>query len=213
MRLVDLPDMFKTQIRARLAERRVVQHVPAEFAGMRAELNAWRVRRVLDGEATLEQRIRQPDGTRPRKTKTERVSKLVGLRPGKLHRLKAALVIADNYGLALDPEPTIIPFHKVWVRLRELRERNGGKPVRVIRNGMLIRVPNKGKRGDYRGVWRVISTKKTEAFGLCFDLAAPDGIKLAKGNAQLSSLLAAGMKILDPLLCGVDAGVTSVPAE
>lgn len=183
----------------------MVQHIPVDPHGLRAELNAWRVVHVEDDRAHLRQRMRQPDGTRKLNEKSERVGKLIGLRPGKLQQLKAALFIADNYGLALDPEPQIIPFHKVWVRLRELREKNGGQPVRVIRNGMLIRALRKGKRGDFRGVWRVLSTKSTQAFGLCFDLAAPDATGLAKGNVQLTSLLAAGLEILDPPLCGVDA--------
>ncbi len=105
LRLIDLPVSLKKQLRERLAERRVVQHVPAEMAGMRAELNAWRVVTPPDegGKVKLRQRIRQPDGSRPWKSREERASKLVGLQPGKLHDLKAALVIADNYGLALDP--------------------------------------------------------------------------------------------------------------
>ena len=205
LRLIDLPEPFKEQIRQRLAERRVVQHIPADLRGLRAELNAWRVLHVEEGRAHLRQSMRQPDGTRKRKEKTERVSKLVGLRPGKLQRLKAALFIADNFGLALDPEPEIIPFHQVWVRLRELKAKNGGKLPRIIRNGMLIRIPQKGKRGDFRGTWRVLSTKSTEAFGLCFDLTSPDGTGLIKGNVQINSLLAAGLEILDPALCGVDA--------
>jgi CRISPR-associated endonuclease Csn1 len=205
LRLADLPTFLKEQIRTRLAERRVVQHLPRDLAGMRAELNAWRVLGVADGRATLRQTMRQPDGTRKTKEKTERVDKLVGLRPGKLQRLKAALIIGENYGLALDPEPTILPHHHVWRRLGALKAQNHGQPIRLLRNGMLIRVPHQAGRGDFRGTWRILSTKSTEAFGLCFDLAPPDGTTLAKGNVQLATLLKCGLEILAPPLCGVAA--------
>ncbi len=204
LRLIDLPKTFKDQIRKRLAERRVVQHVPADMSGMRAELNAWRVVSVENDNALLRQRIRQPDGTRPLKEKKEKTSKLVGLRPGKLQKLKAALVVADNYGLALDPEPQIIPFHKVWVRLRELREKNGGRPVRVLRNGMLIHMP----QGRYAGTWKVFSVKNNSS-GMALDIGRPDVVRLlnksegSRINVLLASLLRDGMSVLASPLCGI----------
>lgn len=206
LRLTDLDPKLKEQIRQRLAERRVVQHIPSDMSGLHAELNAWRVIGVEEGEATLHQRMRQPDGTRPLKSKKEKTAKLIGLRPGKLNDLKAALIIADNYGLALDPEPTIIPFHKVWVRLRELREKNGGKPVRVLRNGMLIEVP----RGIFAGVWRIFSVKNN-ATGIALDMGRPDVVRLKnktdghKINVLLSSLLKQGVVIGSADLMGLSA--------
>lgn len=100
----------------------VGQHVPKEMTGLSVEQNAWRVVSIQDGEALFRQRIRQPDGTRTKKEAREKVSKLLGLFPGggigKLQRNKAALLIHDNYGLAiLDHAPdeqeslVIIPFH------------------------------------------------------------------------------------------------------
>jgi len=206
LHLIDLPKGFKDQIRARLSERRVVQHIPAETRGLRAELNAWRVVRVDDGEATLRQRMRQPDGTRPLKEKSEKTAKLIGLRPGKLQRLKAALIVADNFGLALDPEPQIIPFHQVWVRLRELREKNNGKAVRVLRGGALIRVP----RGKFVGVWRIFSVKNN-ASGLALDIGRPDVVRLQnkreghKINVLLASLLRDGLEPTRYTLTGLRA--------
>jgi CRISPR-associated endonuclease Csn1 len=204
LRLIDLPKTYKEQIRTRLAEKRVVQHIPADMSGLRAELNAWRVVRIEDGTATLRQRMRQPDGSRPLKEKTEKTGKLVGLAPGKLQKLKAALIVGDNYGLALDPEPQIIPFHKVWVRLRELREKNGGRPVRVLRNGMLIRVP----AGRYSGVWKVFSVKNNTS-GIAVDIGRPDIVRPmnktegSRINVLLASLLRDGMKIEFASLCGI----------
>ena len=85
---------------------------------------------MKDGEATLRQRIRQPDGSRPAKETSEKVAKLLGLHPlngdGKLRVNKGALVIPDNFGVALvKPRPVIIPFHNVWSRLQELKAANG----------------------------------------------------------------------------------------
>jgi CRISPR-associated endonuclease Csn1 len=208
--LQELPKVLREQIRRRLAERRVVQHIPAEIAGLSVEQNAWRVVDVKDGVATIRQRNRQPDGSRPQKQTTEKVSKLLGLSPdrkdggeGKLAKLKAALVIPSNYGLALDPEPEIIPFHKVWNRLRELREKNGGKAVRVLRNGMLIQIP----RGNYEGVWRIFSAKNNTS-GMALDIGRSDVVRLRnkteghKINVLLSTLIRDGLKILPSILTG-----------
>ncbi len=204
-RLTDLPNSLKQQLRERLAERRVVMHIPKRMTGLRVEQNAWRVVKIKGDVALIRQRVRQPDGSRPLKETTERVTKLFGLNPtrgsGKLKALKAALVIPDNFGIALDPEPTIIPFHKVWPRLQELKNANGGKWPRILRNGQLIQVPE----GRYQGVWRVFSVKAT----MTLDLGAPDKVGLeSKGEGQkrevrLRSLLRAGMTILDTPLTGV----------
>jgi CRISPR-associated endonuclease Csn1 len=208
--LSDLPDELKEQIRQRLAERRVVQHVPGEMTGLRVEQNAWRVVKVENGEALLRQRIRQTDGSRPVKETKEKVGKVLGLQPkngaGKLRRNKAALIIPDNYGLALDPEPTIIPFHKVWDRLQALKKANGGKAPRVIRNGTLIRT----SKGKSPGLWRVFSVKNNTT-GLALDIGRPDVVRLRNKteghriNVLVSSLLRDGMEIADKRLIGVSA--------
>ena len=65
--------------------------------------------------------MRQDDGTRPRKTKTEKAGKLLGLSPdgdsAKLKTNKSVLVIGENFGAALDPQPqnsssVILPARK-----------------------------------------------------------------------------------------------------
>src|SRR5207237_10616549 len=84
---------------------------------------------------------------------------LLGLAPegdvaaAKLKQIKAVKVLGDNFGLALDPEPTLIRSHKVWHQIDALRKANSGKPVRMLRKGTLIRVSERGKQSDYRGVW------------------------------------------------------------
>ncbi len=201
-RLADLPNPVKEQIRKRLAERRVVQHIPAEMHGLRVEQNPWRVLKVEDGKATLRQRNRQADGTRSGpKISQENVEKLLGLQPqgggGKLKANQSVLVIPENYGLALEPELRIIPFHKVAIRLRELRKANGGKPVRVLRRGMLIRVAT----GRYEGVWKVFSVKNNAA-GIALDLGAPDAVRTQKTNVLVQTLLKNGLELRKGSLTG-----------
>jgi hypothetical protein len=213
LHVADLPAEFKKQIVERLKERRVVQHVPSDMSGARLEMNTWRVVKTDGDQVTLRQRtfglkdIDSETGARKRTTKEakERASKLVGLKEGKLSALKGALVIGENYGVALEPEPTMIAFHQVKKQLGEMRMKNGGKPVTVLRNGMLIRVA----AGDFAGVWRIRSCKNDASKGLLLDLTFADSVppQAAKVNwcrrdVRLRSLMKAGMHILDSGYCG-----------
>jgi CRISPR-associated endonuclease Csn1 len=216
--LRDLDDRLKEQIRQRLAERRVVQHVPASMEGLRVEQNTWRVVGEENGEVILRQRIRQADGTRPLKERREKPQKLLGYSPdntksgavAKLKRSKGVLVIPENFGIALGTEPTVIPFHKVWPRLSRLKDTNGGKLPKIVRNGKLITVA----RGKYQGVWRVFSAKAT----LTLDLGAPDKVRLEskgegqKREVQLKTLLKDGMELADCGLTGLAACPTTSSA-
>jgi hypothetical protein len=147
-------------------------------------------------------------GARKRTTKVtkERAGKLVGLKQGKLSDIKGALVISENYGVALEPEPTMIAFHQVKKRLEELRMKNGGQPVTVLRNGMLIRVPE----GDYAGIWRVRSCKQDAVKGILLDLTVADSVPppaskvpWCKREVRLRTLQKAGMTICGQNLCGL----------
>jgi CRISPR-associated endonuclease Csn1 len=208
--MLDLDKKLKEQIRQRLAEKRVIQHIPARMDGLRVEQNTWRVVAVKDGEVILKQRVRQPDGTRPEKTAEEKPAKLLGLAPvngqGKLATNKGALVIPENYGVALDPQPAIIPFHKVWPRLQELKKANGGKMPRILRNGQLIRV----KEGNFKGLWRVFSAKNN-ATGMALDIGSPDVVRLKnkteghKINVRLASLLKGGLEPIRSPLSGISS--------
>jgi CRISPR-associated endonuclease Csn1 len=205
----DLSDQLKEQIRLRLAEKRVAQHVPARMDGLRVEQNTWRVVSVSNGQATIQQRIRQADGTRPVKRTEENATKLLGLNPqggtGKLHASKGVLVIPDNYGVALEPAPTIVPFRMVWKTLQEVRVANGGKLPRVLRNGQIIRIPG-GK--NFKGVWKVFSAKNN-ASGLALDIGSPDVVRLKnktvghKINVRLATLMADGLELIKSPLTGV----------
>lgn len=215
--LRDLDDKLKEQIRLRLAEKRVVQHIPARMDGLRVEQNTWRVVAVKDGEVVLRQRIRQPDGTRPEKVAEEKQDKLLGLSPitaqGKLAKNKGALVIPDNFGVTLEPEPTIVPFHKVWPRLQKLKERNGGKNPRLVRNGQIIQIPG-GK--NFTGIWKVFSAKNN-ATGMALDIGSPDVVRLRnkteghKINVRLATLIKDGLKVVRTSLTGIASPPTALP--
>ncbi len=219
MRLADLPEELKEQVRKRLAEKRVVQHVPADMSGIKVEENTRGICQVReDGRVELTQKApRDPKtGVRPESKATEEATgKLLGLAPtnggGKLQRQKGVRVITDNFGVAiLDHAPedeekfVVIPWHRVWHRLAELKERNGGQSPRVIRNGQTIRVPS----GNFKGSWRVFSAKNN-ATGVALDIGYPDVVRLQnkteghKINVRLTSLLAAGLECIDCPLIGL----------
>lgn len=241
MRITSPPNEVKEQLSRKLAECRVMQHVPADRYGTKAELTTWGVVAIIGDDALTIQRnnrgllelekatdakgklhrkwvdralsreaasLLKEHGHRLTardrnlvergicKLTTEKLSKLLGPKPthdeGKLKAIHGALVIGENYGLALDPVPTIIPFHAVHKTLVALRESNHWKPVRVLRNGMLIRV----KQGTWKGTWRITSLKVSKAYGLSADLAKPDGTKLTKGNAKVPQMMLDGLEIL-----------------
>lgn len=136
------------------------------------------------------------------KMREERAGKLLGSDPkngqGKLKAISGAMIIGENYGLALDPTPTVIPFHDVTARLDSLKEANDGKPVRVLRNGMLFRIAG----GNYNGVW-LLRSVADGAKGLKVRITKPSyipdktsGVSWAKDNVVFATLLKQGIEIL-----------------
>lgn len=183
------------QIRARLAERRVVQHVSADMSGLRLEENT---RRVLDTDGArvrLRQRApRDSEGNRPaQKITNEPTAKAFGLAAGKLAALKGVRVVTSNFGVAilddtaLPPEERfiIVPHRQVWRSLRELKQRNGDKAPWLLRNGHVIELPS----GARAGTWRVFSIKNTANMGLALDLGGAEAITASWINVRLKSLL------------------------
>lgn len=220
LEVLDLPDMFKKQIVDALKERRVVQHVPADMSGARLEMNTWRVLRQEGDQVHLRQRTFGPKdidpetGARKRTTKEakERASKLVGLKPGKLSALQGALVIGENYGVAIlnaakvvneEERYRIIPFHQVKLQMEELKKLNNGHAPLVLRGGQLIHV----KSGGYAGTWRIFSVKNNTS-GMALDIGLPDVTRLKNGtpghkiNVLLKSLVKAGITPLNHDLIG-----------
>lgn len=210
VRLRDLPKQVKQALTYSLSQCRVAQHLPSDRSGAKAELTTWGVVSIDGTGDNARVKIRQKssiveNGVRKRTPKLgeERAGKLLGVNPkngtGKLREINGAMVIGENYGLALDPEPTVIPFHDVTARLVALREAHGGKPVRVLRNGMLIRVDNwPGKEG----LWRIMSCKAS----MKLDLARPQEIKASWREVAIPSLLARGLSILPRRYTGHPSG-------
>ncbi|MDF9832529.1 hypothetical protein M2103_000739 [Ereboglobus sp. PH5-5] len=222
--LRELRKEYREEIRQRLAEKRVVQHVPADMGGMHVEENTRGVVRVEDGRVHLRQRTRDiKTGAISVKETTEPVAKTVGLAPtkgeGKLRPQKGVRVITDNFGVAiLDHAPEgedkciVIPWHKVWHRMDELAKRNDHERPRLLRIGMLIRVP----KGKYEGVWMVRGVKNDAKIGQCLDMSFPDRINYAasgrndcKRNVSLKTLLRDGIEILNTGLVGQSIAVAT----
>lgn len=179
--LTELPESLKEQIRQRLAEKRVVQHIPADMSGMRVEENTRGITAIKDGRVFLRQQTRDAKtGKLSVKETEESAGKVIGLKPGKLSLQNGARVITDNFGVAiLDHAPegeekfVIVPWHKVWPRLQELKVKNSGKLPRLIRNGMLIRIAGlTGRQTEKNSVWRVFSVKQSKKL----DLGSPDRV-------------------------------------
>lgn len=176
LEVLDLPAAFKTQIVEALKERRVVQHVPADMSGARLEMTTWSVVRVNDDQVTLKQRSFGPKdidpetGARRRKPKTEtvRVNRVLGLREGKLSKLKGAVIIAENFGMVLDPTPEVIPFHQVAKAMARLTHANDGKTPRILKNGMVLKVTHPESRA---GIWRIVTMQEST---LKLDFVQPD---------------------------------------
>ncbi len=210
-RLRDLPEKLKAQLRQRLAERRVVQHVPADMSGIRVEENTRGITKREDGRVFLRQQKRDSEGRLVINETTEPEGKVIGLpqtdgRGGKLHQIKGVRVISANFGVAILDDimlPTherfvIIPHARVWEQLRALRRRNGGKRPILWRNGQVIHL-SAGRPGPWR-----IGSIKNNASGLALDLSQPDAIKPTWTNVLLKSLLRDGARVVESTFTGTE---------
>ncbi len=210
----DLGEAVKAQIASCLKEKLVVQHIPKDMTGMKVEENTRSVVSITDGRATLRQQVRDPKtGKLVQKFTDEPLSKLVGLREGKLKKQKGVRVITDNFGVAiLDELPEgapeaerfiIIPWHRVWSRVQEIRTLNKGKMPLLLRLGQRIKVAE----GNFAGVWTIHSVKNN-ASAMSLDIGWPDVVTLKnkteghKINVRLASLLKGGLTVLSDSLVG-----------
>ncbi|MCH7227449.1 type II CRISPR RNA-guided endonuclease Cas9 [Haloferula sp. A504] len=239
VRLRDLPAEIKNALARSLAESRVMQHVPSDQSGTKAERTTWKIV-TFDGPYTiLLQRpnrstfTQAPNSVKPRwenqkpskealklldmhglrlsqrernlvqrgllKLTKERTTALLGPNPttekSKLQphgKGRGAIVVSENYGIALLTDPRLIPHSKINETLRSITESQGGVKPKIIRKGDLIKVAG----GTWKGTWRVTSVKNSEAYGVSVDLASPAEIGLKKGNARIPQMMAAGLEIL-----------------
>jgi CRISPR-associated endonuclease Csn1 len=210
-RLISLPESLKEQIRRKLAEQRVVQHIPSEMAGLRVEENTRGIAVQKDGRVFLRQKSRDiKTGKITSKESDEPAKKVIGLIPGKLSPQKGVRVITDNFGVAILDHAAdetkmmiVIPYHKVWHRINDLRKDNGGKLPRVLRNGHLIRFREKGKEQ----IWRVFSVKDSQR-GIMLDIGRPDELLPTRRDNRLRSFIKNGLEILETKYCGQPIGIT-----
>lgn len=199
-RLRALPEAIKQQLRTRLAERRIVQHVPADMSGIRVEENTRGIVKREDGRVWLRQRKANAKGEIIINRGDEPENKLMGLRQpgdlaGKLAAQKGVRVITDNFGVAiLDDEKlppaerfVILPFARVWQQLQALQLRNGGRRPQVWRNGQIINIP----KGARAGLWRIYSIKNNTS-GMALDLGSAEATRATWINVLLKSLLRDG---------------------
>lgn len=189
----DLPEDLKQQIRAQLAEKRVVQHIPADMSGLKVEENTRGVVKVRgivkteDGRVPLRQFKRdEKTGKLSANKTTEAIEKVIGLRPskggkGKLREVSGVRIISDNFGVAfldcnLDAATrfVVVPHHKVWHRIEELRSKNHGKRPLIIRKGDIIEFQKDESLVRFR-----IFGAGQRARGLYFDAAPLDALERA----------------------------------
>jgi len=209
----DLPKDLKMQIAERLAERRVVQHVPGKMSGLHLEETMWGIHNTReDGKVKIRQRKvvgKRPDGTRIFKKDEnptlESKDKLWGFESpigGKLKRLNAAFVIKDNFGVALlSPEPIVLRHANVWRQVQELKKLQGQTKIRYLRPGHTITVP----QGIYTGVWRVRQIIGRPR-GISLQISQVDSVPaidpVSAREALLKTLLRDGMTIADSSYIG-----------
>jgi CRISPR-associated endonuclease Csn1 len=134
LRLPDLPPKLKEQVRQRLAERRVVQHLPAEMAGLPTKETVWRIFDPRDAHPSAERLAKWLVAARVRIPEADDDKVLIIRR-----KRKGADVEADAGGKV---------FHdgKIWrwvyeeVEKTKLLGLDGGEhgKLRAIKGGKLI---------------------------------------------------------------------------
>jgi hypothetical protein len=232
-RLQDLPASLKNQISRVLAECRVVQHIPSNRRGLKAEETVWR---VLD-----------PEDHHPSAEKLRKWAQLSGVELPDPSSGAVLLVrrLRKNAAGAKAPKKLLHEGEEFWwayeiISLSKLVGPGAKGRLNKIKGAKQISenfgmalgpspdvipfhqvqkrwagqgrqpVLRKGQlihvpRGSRKGTWRVRSIKNTEAYGLALDLSRPDSPALAKGNAPILQLIKDGMVLLARNLSGVPA--------
>ena len=196
-----LPENLKHQICERLTEKRIVQHIPADMSGLKVEENTRGIVKIENGRVYLRQQKRDEKTGKLAKNPTDEIpNKLIGLPPNdvpsSLKAVNGVRVINDNFGVAFldqnvesEDHFVIIPHHKVWHRIEELKKRNHGKRPTILRKGDIIEF----KKGDQLVRYRVFGAGQRPR-GLYFDAALLDQLDrsmelspatLIRGNFRL----------------------------
>jgi hypothetical protein len=180
--LLDVPHELKEQLRKRLLERRVVQHVPASMEGMRVEDNTRGVVSFDEesGKVTLCKKGEKPTYEVP--------GKLIGysVEDSKLRKQKGVRVIEENFGVALTVPPQVIRWHKVYPQLHAMQEASAGKWPKVWRKGDVLCIP----REQGNELRRIAGIDENTRDGIIIKLRTLDGME-RPSESRVSSLLRA----------------------
>ncbi len=180
--LSDLPDASKRSLRDALNEKRVVQHIPADMSGSKLEETIYGIEKI---EGDMVHMVCK------KKETVKKTSKVIGLNSpenSKLLAIKACKIIGGNYGVALDPAPYVLRHHQVYIQLQKLKQNNKGRPIRVLRNGMIIELINY-KDPQRNGKWTISSIKENTKKGIVFDLKKPQQTVPTWIDIRLKTLL------------------------
>ena len=207
--LVPLPKPLLKRVTAVLAERRVAFHLPKKKHGLKVTQNTYG---ICDYEVETEGQYEGKVALhRDGKPTWEKPQKLHGYTPkeevGKLSKLKGALVVEENYGVALLEPKTegkltrndakVIPFARVWQQLGELKALNRGIMPTVLRKGSLIEV----EKGPNKGRWRIFQIKDQTIAGPQLVIGEPQNVDLKKLNLlkpkSLLPLRKNGLRLLE----------------
>lgn len=204
------PDIDR-QIRACLAERRVVQHVPADMGGIKIKQNTRGYSPAPDEKIRL--RPGRDEEGNLQKAEIIPASKAFGLTRGKLARQKGVRVIADNFGVAVlrtatEAESThfqVVRWHDVFRKMQAFRKTYGKDNVTLLRQGYRIDVP----KGNYSGRWVIRGVTDNAKSGLIVDITRTDfiparvsGSPRCKCNVSLRTLIRDGATVVRSSLAG-----------
>lgn len=197
----ELPSTVKEALSLALNEKRVVKHVPADMGGAKLKLQYKGI--IMQDGKPLMQNGRVVLNEKNKKGQYVKLlpSKIIGLKSAKMKAIKAALMVDSNYGIALDPKPSIIRHVGVYKQLKKIRQANAGNSIRILKVGECIRI-DKHKDDKRNTVWRITSIKDNET-GLALDLQKPESAISANLtnqanwlNVKLDTLLKCDIHIL-----------------
>ena len=200
--LKDVPTTVKDSMAHALLERRVIRHVPADMGGAMFDEQYKGIKKSALNNSDCNIVVRSKNKKSGKFEYTKKVkSKVFGFKSSKLSNNNSVLIISSNYGIAIDPEPTIIRHVCVYKQLQTLIQKNNGKPVRILRAGQLVKVSGQ-KNQNKNKIWKITSIKDNQT-GLALDLQIPESAISANAtnphnwiNVSLASLLKNGLSIL-----------------
>ena len=216
--LKPLADSVKKEVIRCLAEKRVIYHIPKTMKGVKTEQTIWGVGAQLSNgkieifqyEDLKDQKNRRIGQVRRRRKRdSEWPGKLLGYEKNSvesnLGSVRGAIQVKGNFGVTLEADPKIIPFSNVYRTLNDLGLKDSLD--KILRQYDIIEL----KCGKYVGIWRVLSVKNTEAYGVSIDMIKSDrvyrkGMKLKEGfknNYPVKDMVRDGVVKIVSDYCGV----------